>query len=120
MKACQNFVGVVFCIWFFNYLNQGIGLIKDKSHAVDAVVNTPHKLFWTPNTKLLDDGFFGIGDEWKIELVLVYKFEVGSNAIGTNANDIDLCGEQRFLAVSDTTSLGSAARGVVFWVKVDH
>ena len=81
---------MIFCIWLFNHFYKRTCLVKEEGHAMNTIVFATHEFFRPPYTKLLNNGFFWVRYERKIELVFVDKFSVGGHAVGTNSDYLNL------------------------------
>jgi len=113
---------VVLYLYFFwsdNALYDAL-LIDDECGAERAHIGASCHLLFTPNTKLFDELFVCVRDEWERKIILFNKALVRLLTIDAYSHYFVALASQFAVVIAQIASFRSAARGGVFWIEIKN
>lgn len=100
-----------------NLLDAAFG-VDEEGYSMHAHVFAAHEGFLAPNPVGGGDGLGVVGQEWKGQLELLYKFIVGLDGVGADAEHDGGALFEVVEGVAEGAGFFGASGGVVLWVEV--
>ena len=119
-ECFEYFIGVLFDIYFAEYLRDPALLVDQKCRPLNAHILFPVHRFFHPDAIFLDYVLFCIGQKVERKIVFRSKFLVLLLAVGRNTEQLDFLLVEDVVRVTERTGLERSARRVVFRVEKQH